>query len=89
MKKKEMAKKFDELASISANTRAAALKGAPEGIGMPAVRMAAMAMSAAFAVAALIVDEQPDIVALADEDPVDIIGRSLGYTLEKMTEELR
>lgn len=89
MKKKEMAKKFEELASISANMRAAALKGAPEGIGMPAVRMAALAMSAAYMTAALIADEQPDIVELADEDPVDIIGRSLGLTLEKMKEELR
>ena len=89
MKKREMAKKFDELASISAGMRAASLKGAPEGIGMPAVRMAALAMSAAFAIAASIADEQPDIVALADEDAVDIIGRSLGLTLEKMKEELR
>ena len=89
MKKKEMAKKFGELASISANMRAAALKGAPEGIGMPAVRMAALAMSAAFAIAASIADEQPDIVALADEDAVDIIGRSLRLTLETMKEQLR
>lgn len=89
MKKKEMAKKFDELASISAGMRAAALKGAPEGIGMPAVRMAALAMSAAYMTAACIADEQPDIDALADEDPVGIIGRSLGLTLEKMAEELR
>ena len=89
MKKKEMAKKFGELASISAGMRAASLKAAPEGIGMPAVRMVALAMSAAFAIAASIADEQPDIVALADEDAVDIIGRSLGLTLEKMKEELR
>ena len=79
MKKKEMAKKFDELASICAGMRAASLKGAPEGIGMPAVRMAALAMGAAFTIAA----------SIADEDPVDIIGRSLGLTLEQMREELR
>ena len=89
MKKKEMAKKFDVLASICAGMRAASLKGAPEGIGRPAVRMAALAMGAAFTIAASIADEVPEMVEMADEDPVDIIGRSLGLTLEQMREELR
>lgn len=89
MKKKEMVKKFDELSSFSRDTRPALVKGAPDGIGEPAVRLALLAMSAAFAVAASIADEVPEIAALADKDPADIVGTSLMLAIEQAAEELR
>ena len=89
MKKKEMVKKFDELASISYGTRPASLKGTPDGIGEPAVRLALLAMSAAFAVAASIADEVPEIAELADKDPTDIVGTSLMLAIEQAVGELR
>ena len=84
-----MAKKFDELSSFSCDTRATSVKGAPDGIGEPAVRLALLAMSAAFAVAASIADEVPEIVALADKDPNYIISTSLMLAIEQAAGELR